>query len=104
MDQEHHQTHYHTSLQPITDEETLELTHEARIGPVENRNYDHDNFEDVQRRLEEERQKYFDHTEHVKGEYTSEVVQTLAGSSLHHHVRECKCIARRFVILLLTHT
>jgi len=88
LDQERHQSHFHTSIQPITDEETLEVKHEERILPAERLTFEHDDREEVKQRLEAEQAKFFDNIEYIEGEKTREVVQAVAGEHLHHHVRE----------------
>ncbi|KAK5165499.1 uncharacterized protein LTR77_009028 [Saxophila tyrrhenica] len=88
LDQERHQSHFHTSIQPVTDEETLEPQHHERIHPVEKHVFEHDDREEVKHRLDAEQAKFFDNVEIVEGEKTREVQQSLEGSHLHHHVRE----------------
>jgi hypothetical protein len=85
---EFHQEHFHTSIQPITDSETAEEQHIAQVLPVETKTFEHDDREEVQRRLDTEMAKFRSHVEHVEGEKTHEVVPVQTGEHIHHHVRE----------------
>jgi hypothetical protein len=82
------QDHFHASIQPITDSETLEEQHVAQVLPVETKTFEHDDREEVQSRLDAEMSKFRSHTEHVEGEKTQEVIPVQAGEHYHHHVRE----------------
>ena len=82
------QEHFHTSIQPITDSETAEEQHVAQVLPAETKTFEHDDREEVQRRLDAEMAKFRSHVEHVEGEKTHEVVPVQAGEHIHHHVRE----------------
>ncbi|KAK3721026.1 hypothetical protein LTR37_003316 [Vermiconidia calcicola] len=88
VDRELHQDHYHTSIQPITDEETVEEQHHEHILPVESRTFEHDDREEVQRRLNTEQAKFRDHVQRIEGHRTKETVPVVAGEHYHHHVHE----------------
>lgn len=60
----------------------------AQVLPAETKTFEHDDREEVQRRLDAEMAKFRSHTEHVEGEKTTEVVPVQAGEHFHHHVRE----------------
>lgn len=88
IDKEVHQDHYHTSVQPVEHAEQLKEQHHHNIIPVEHRSFEHDNSEDVQRRLGAEQAKFRDTSERVEGQHTSSVAPIVAGEHVHHHVHE----------------
>ena len=88
VDRESHIDHYHTSIQPIIDSETLEEQHHSHVLPVEKRTFEHDDKIEVQNRLEAEQAKFRDHVERVEGEHTREVVPVATSEHIHHHVHE----------------
>ena len=88
VDREVHQDHYHTSEQPIHHSEVLPEQHHHRQAGVEERSFEHDNRDDVKRRLAEDTGKYRDHSERVQGESTTHAEPTVAGEHVHHHVYE----------------
>jgi len=88
IDKEVHQDHYHTSVQPVHDQAQLPEQHHHNIIPVEHRSYEHDNSDDVQRRLAVEQAKFRDQQERVEGQHTSSVAPVVAGEHIHHHVHE----------------
>ena len=73
VDREQHYNHYHTSVQPIYDSETTEEQHHSNLLPVENRTFEHDDREEVQRRIDAEHAKFKDHVQHLEGEHTQVV-------------------------------
>jgi hypothetical protein len=88
IDKEVHQDHYHTSVQPVQDQAALPEQHHHNIIPVEHRSFDHDNSEDVRRRLAAEQAKFRDERERAEGQHTSSVAPVVAGEHIHHHVHE----------------
>jgi len=88
IDKEVHQDHYHTSVQPVNDQAVLPEQHHHNIVPVEHRSFEHDNNDDVQRRLAAEQAKFRDEQERVEGQKTHSVAPIVAGEHIHHHVHE----------------
>jgi len=88
VDREVHQDHYHTSEQPIHHQETLPEQHHHNVIPVEHKSYEHDNADEVQRRLGEEQARYRDEQTRVEGEKTHSAAPIVAGEHVHHHVHE----------------
>lgn len=88
VDREVHQDHYHTSVQPVHHQETLPEDHQHNAVPIEHRSFEHDNSDNVTRRLEEERAQFKDSQQHVEGERTSSHAPALTGEHKHHHVHE----------------
>lgn len=88
IDKESHIDHFHHTLLPITDSETLEVQHRANVLPVENSHFEHDDRDEVQRRVAAEAAKYRDEVEHVEGERTHTNLPSMESSRYHHHVHE----------------
>jgi hypothetical protein len=87
-DKEIHQDHYHTSVQPVLDETRLKEQHHHNLLPVEHRQFEHSNPEEVQKRLATEQAQFKDHQQRVEGPRTSTVTPVVAGEHIHHHVHE----------------
>ncbi|KAF2223982.1 hypothetical protein BDZ85DRAFT_234114 [Elsinoe ampelina] len=87
-DKEVHQDHYHTTVQPVHDEKRLPEQHHFNTAPVEHRNFEHGNDQEVESRLTAEREKFKDTT--VKGDtkHTSTTAEPVVGEHIHHHVHE----------------
>ncbi len=88
IDKEVHQDHYHTTEQPVKHSEVLPEQHHQNVMPTEHRSYEHDNADEVQRKLATEQSRYRDDTHHVEGARTSTAEPTVAGEHVHHHVHE----------------
>jgi len=88
VDKEVHQDHYHTSVQPIKDAETLPEQHHHRMVPVEERQFEHGNDADVKDRLAREAGQFRDEQTRVEGAHMTNAAPTLAGEHVHHHVHE----------------
>lgn len=88
VDKEVHQDHYHTSVQPVHDKAQLPEQHHHNVIPVEHRSYEHDNNDDVQRKLAAEQARYRDESQRVEGKHTSAAAPVVAGEHMHHHVHE----------------
>lgn len=88
IDREVTQDHFHTSIQPLTSEETIEEQHHANILPVENRIFEHDDKEEIQRRLDSDRARFRDEIQRLDGEKTQTVTTSSAGEHIHHNVYE----------------
>ena len=52
VDREVHQHHYHTTVQPISHQETLPEKHTHNLMPQVTREFKHDNEEETSRRVE----------------------------------------------------
>ncbi|KAF2166074.1 hypothetical protein M409DRAFT_66958 [Zasmidium cellare ATCC 36951] len=88
IDKEIHQDHFHTSVQPINDESILDEQHHFNLVAVEHRSFEHDDENEVKRRLSEEAAKFKDELVHVEGKHTNAVLPVVAGEHIHHHVHE----------------
>jgi len=88
VDKEVHQDHYHTSVQPVHDQAQLPEQHHHNVIPVEHRSYEHDNNDEVQRKLAAEQARYRDESQRVEGKHTSAAAPVVAGEHMHHHVHE----------------
>jgi len=88
VDKEVHQDHYHTSVQPVHDQAQLPEQHHHNVIPVEHRSYEHDNNDEVQRKLATEQARYRDESQRVEGKHTSAAAPVVAGEHMHHHVHE----------------
>ncbi|KAK3703221.1 hypothetical protein LTR37_014561 [Vermiconidia calcicola] len=88
IDREVHQDHYHTTVQPVNDREVLPEEHHHNAAPVEHRSFEHDNPQDVERRLAEERAQFQNRKSHFEGEHTRSTDPAVMGEHKHHHVYE----------------
>lgn len=88
IDREIQQDHYHHSLQPITDTVTLEEQHHSNVLPVEERVFEHDDHEEVQRRLAAEQAKFQDEVQRIEGARMQTVVPVTVGEHVTHEVWE----------------
>jgi len=88
-DHEVHQDHYHTTVQPVKDQEVLPEQHHHNMGGVEHRTHDHRNHHETKDRLHKEAAQ-FQHesvrapTQHTTSSHAPEI----AGEHVHHHVHE----------------
>ena len=88
IDREIQQDHYHHSLQPITDSETIEEQHHSNVLDVEERVFEHDDHEEVQRRLAAEQEKFHDDVQRIEGARTQSVLDVQVGEHITHEVWE----------------
>lgn len=88
VNKEIHEDHWHTSVQTVTDEETLEEIHSHNLSAIESRNFEHDDREDVQRRLAAEQAKFQNELVRIDGEHSRQEITGVDDSSIFHHVRE----------------
>lgn len=87
VDKERHQDHYHTTIQPLKDQEVLPTKHENKTAPTEYREVEHDD-EKIKQKVQA-REKGFKDT--VKEDPTVEKhvdEQTEVGEHVHHHLHE----------------
>ncbi|KAL9529315.1 hypothetical protein SMMN14_07396 [Sphaerulina musiva] len=88
VDREIHQDHYHTSVQPITQEERSEEQNHNVVQDVEEQNFEYGDPEDTSRRLAELDAEYQNSREEVIAESTTTELPTIEGLHVHHHVHE----------------
>lgn len=88
VDREVHQDHYHTTVQPVKDQEILPEQHHHNLKATEHRSFEHDNPDQVKQRLAQEQAQFRDTSERVEGERTTSVAPTVGGEHVHHHVHE----------------
>lgn len=88
VDKEHHQDHYHTSVQPITHEEHHEEQHHCVVQDVDEQIFEHDDPEETARRLAESNAEHQDTSEEIVAERTTTELPLIEGMHMHHHVHE----------------
>lgn len=87
IDKERHQDHYHTTVQPLKDEEVLPTQHESAQAATQYREIEHD--DDKIKAKVEAREKGFKDT-HKQGATVEKHVDeaTEVGEHVHHHLHE----------------
>jgi len=88
-DHEVHQDHYHTSVQPVQDQEVLPEQHHHNLANVEHRTHDHRNHSETKERLQTEAAQFKNETVRAPTQHkTSTTVPDVVGEHVHHHVHE----------------
>jgi len=88
-DREVHQDHYHTTVQPIKDQEVLPEQHHHKQVGVEHRTHDHRDHAQTQQHLQKEKAQFQHESTRVGAQHTqSQAVPEVAGEHVHHHVHE----------------
>ncbi|KAM0335122.1 hypothetical protein ACHAQA_000160 [Verticillium albo-atrum] len=88
IDKEVHQDHHHTTVQPITAQETLPEKHTHNIIPVEHKTFEHGNDQEVRSKLDADAAKYKDTSVTHSTTHSAAVNPVVAGERIHHHVHE----------------
>jgi len=88
VDREVHQDHYHTSVQPIKDQEVLPEQHTHNMAAVEHREIKHGDDSHIKDRLAADQAQFRNTREVGDVQYSAGGGQTLAGEHVHHHVHE----------------
>lgn len=90
VDKEVHQDHYHHTVQPVKDREVLPEQHDAKLGGVQHREFDHRDMEATKRKLATE-QAGFKDDRVVEGTTKTQTVAPTIGGEHVHHVSSCQC-------------
>ncbi|KAI1629002.1 hypothetical protein EDD37DRAFT_615801 [Exophiala viscosa] len=88
IDREVHQHHYHTTVQPLTHQETLPEKHTHNILAAEEREFHHDNTKDTEAKLAAELGHFKDTRRVEQVTQTQATAPTVTGEHVHHHVHE----------------
>lgn len=87
VDREQHIDHFHFTIQPINDSETLDVQHRAHVLPIETKTFEHDDREEVHRRVAAEAAKFRDEVVHEDGQHTHVDLPSIEGAHYHHHMQ-----------------
>lgn len=84
VDKEVHQDHYHRTVQPIKDREVLPEKHDAKLGAVQHREFDHRDAETTKRNLEVEQAGFKDERVVEETTKTQTAAPAIGGEHVHH--------------------
>lgn len=84
VDREVHQDHFHTTVQPVQDQEVLPERHTHHLVDTEHREITHGNGDRIKQTLEAERAQFKDTREVGETQFTSSAAPTVAGEHVHH--------------------
>jgi len=88
-DREVHQDHYHTTIQPVKDQEVLPEQHHHKQVGVEHRTHDHRDHAQTQQHLQQQKAQFQNESTRVGAQETHRnAVPEVAGEHVHHHVHE----------------
>jgi len=88
VDREVHQDHYHTTIQPVQQQEVLPEKHSHVMGTVKEKHFEHGNNEKLRQRLDNEAAQFKDSSVTHETRHTVAAGHTVAGEHTHHHVHE----------------
>ena len=88
MDREVHQDHYHTTLQPVSHQETLPEKHHHQMMPIKHKEYRHENDEDTKQRVDAEMGRFQHSSTTHETTHSQEAAPAVTGEHVHHHVHE----------------
>jgi len=88
IDKEVHQDHYHTSVQPVRDQEILPEKHSHQVAQAEERVYTHGNKADDEARLAADQAQFRDERVIQDTKYSRSEAPVVGGEHVHHHVHE----------------
>ncbi|KAI0475717.1 hypothetical protein GGR56DRAFT_675824 [Xylariaceae sp. FL0804] len=88
VDKEIHHDHYHSTVQPIADQEVLPEKHSTRLGEVQHRDFDHRDEEGTKARLEQEGRKFANQRVVEDTTHTQSMAPVEQGEHHHHHIHE----------------
>lgn len=84
IDQERHQDHYHTTVQPVHDKVVNAEQHHHNLVPTEKRHFEHDDSEATKRNLANVSSQFKDTSRTVDGGSTVTAAPNVAGEHVHH--------------------
>ncbi|KAF1831882.1 hypothetical protein BDW02DRAFT_632507 [Decorospora gaudefroyi] len=88
VDKEVHQDHYHRTVQPVQDRAVLPETHDAKLGSVQHREFDHRDKDSTKRHLVDEQARFADEKRIDDTTHSQSVAPTVGGEHTHHHIHE----------------
>jgi hypothetical protein len=88
VDREVHQHHHHTTVQPLTHQETLPEKHTHNILPTENREFHHNDESATKERLAAEMANFKNESTTHETTHTKAAAPSVTGEHVHHHVHE----------------
>lgn len=88
IDREVHQHHYHTTVQPLSHQETLPEKHTHNLLPTEHREFHHDDEPSTKEKLAAELAQFKDHSVTHETHHTQAAAPSVTGEHVHHHVHE----------------
>ncbi|KAK6408552.1 hypothetical protein LTR95_018419, partial [Oleoguttula sp. CCFEE 5521] len=87
IEKERHQDHYHTTVQPLKDSETLPETHKTETEATQYKEIEHDDTAAVKARLDKQKSEFKD-TKEVNEVEQKVKEKTVEGEHVHHHLHE----------------
>jgi len=84
VDKEAHQDHYHRTVQPVKDHEVLPEKHEAKLGAVQHREFDHRDHDSTKRNLAAEQQAFRDERVVQDKTHSQSAAPVIGGEHVHH--------------------
>ncbi|KAI5199753.1 hypothetical protein E4T39_06049 [Aureobasidium subglaciale] len=89
IDRERHQDHYHTTIQPLKDQEVEAERHYNETDAVEERQINKDNKgDDIKAKVAAQQSEFKNTTEEAETKETKTTEPTITGESVHHHLHE----------------
>lgn len=90
MDRERHQHHYHTTVQPLKDQEVVPEKHDAEVAATQYQEVNKDSGRkvDVETKHDAEAAAYKDKTEKAATKETKTQKGTVVNENVHHHLHE----------------
>lgn len=87
VDREVHQDHYHTTVQPLQDQQVLPEKHTHNQLPTENREYRHDDGH-VKQQITADLGRFQDTQKVEQTRHSNTTAPSVTGEHVHHHVHE----------------
>ncbi|KAK6437619.1 hypothetical protein LTR95_006181 [Oleoguttula sp. CCFEE 5521] len=87
IEKERHQDHYHTTVQPLKDSETLPEKHKTETEATQYKEVEHDDTAAVKARLDNQKSEFKD-TKEVNEVEQKAKDKTVEGEHVHHHLHE----------------
>ncbi|KAF2120914.1 hypothetical protein BDV96DRAFT_485026 [Lophiotrema nucula] len=88
VDKEVHQDHYHRTVQPVHDKEVLPEQHQAKLGSVQHREFDHRDVEGSKHALATDQAQFRDQQVVHDKTHSQSAGQAIGGEHVHHHIHE----------------
>lgn len=85
IDKEIHQHHYHTTVQPIADQQKLPEKHVSNILPQQERTFAHSNEAEEKARAARELAQFKSTTQVAPVTTTTSTAPAVTGEHIHHH-------------------
>lgn len=88
VEKEKHKDHYHTTVQPLTDNEVKPEVHTHKQAPTQHREFEHDDKAKTQHKLAADKAHFKDTTTYGAAIETKSQAPTVTGEHVHHHIHE----------------